>query len=357
VQSEDRPASLRVPKPRSRVAEAVAPLRILSLTGGGYRGLFTARTLVALCKAARRKGPLDSSIDVFAGTSIGGLMCCALAVGILPHRVLDVIDAYGPKVFERKRLPNLRRVLFGTLYDRDNLARAVDDCLGDNARTRLADVERGLIVPAIDWIAGRVEIYKSAYFGKAHAASATLREVCLATSAAPTYFDPAEVNGAPMLDGGLAANNPDSLALLEVVRRFPGVLSRVEMLSIGTAGANKIRAPDKASRSGLGWAPDLATFMIDVQESMAAVQAAGLLGDRYVRVNHVGAPSKAFLEMDVANESTRNALMKAGRDAAAAAYRSSGAFIDRFLSLERKKRNLGTRGHGGSRPRARPRNV
>jgi patatin-like phospholipase/acyl hydrolase len=312
-------------------------LRILSLTGGGYRGLFTAQTLVALCKAARRNGPLNSSIDVFAGTSIGGLMSCALAVGVLPHRVLDAIDAYGPKVFERKRLPNLRRALFGTLYDKDNLARAIDDCLGDNARTSLANVERGLIVPAIDWVAGRVEIYKSAYFGKAHAADVTLRDVCLATSAAPTYFEPSEVNGAPMLDGGLAANNPDSLALLEVVRRFPRVLSRVEMLSIGTAGADKIRPPEKASRSGLGWAPDLATFMIDVQESTAALQAAGLLGDRYLRVNRVGATGKAFVTMDIANERTRKALMKAGRDAAAAAYRSSGAFIDRFLSEDRKK--------------------
>src|SRR6185312_1096259 len=258
VPSEDRSARLRVPKPRSRVADAVAPLRILSLTGGGYRGLFTAQTLVALCNTVRRKGPLDSSIDVFAGTSIGGLMACALAVGVLPQRVLDAIDAYGPKVFERKRLPNLRRALFGTLYDKDNLARAVDDCLGDKARTTLAEVERGLIVPAIDWVGGRVEIYKSAYFGKAHAANVTLREVCLATSAAPTYFDPSEVNGAQMLDGGLAANNPDSLALLEVARRLPRVLSRVEMLSIGTAGAQKVRTPEKASRSGLGWAPDLA---------------------------------------------------------------------------------------------------
>jgi predicted acylesterase/phospholipase RssA len=285
---------------------------------------------------------LDASVDVFAGTSIGGLMSCALAVGVLPRRVLDAIDAYGPRVFERKRLPNLRRVLFGTLYDKDNLAKAVDDCLGDKARTTLAEVGRGLIVPAIDWVAGRVEIYKSAYFGKAHAADVTLRDVCLATSAAPTYFDPSEIDGAPMLDGGLAANNPDSLALLEVVRRLPGALSRVEMLSIGTAGAEKLRAPEKASRSGLGWAPDLATFMIDVQESTAAVQAAGLLGDRYLRVNRAGPPSKAFVEMDVANAATRKALLKAGKDAAAAAYRSSGVFIDRFFSEDRRKRRSGS---------------
>lgn len=183
-------------------------------------------------------------------------MSCALAVGVLPSRVLDAIDAYGPKVFERKRLPNLRRALFGTLYDKENLARAV-----------------------------------------------------------------------------------------------------VEMLSIGTAGGDRIRAPEKASRSGLGWAPDLATFIIDVQESTASTQAAGLLGDRYLRVNRVGAPSKAFAAMDVANEGTRNALMKAGRDAAAAAYKSSGAFIDRFLSEDRKKPGFGALRGAASTPRGRTRKV
>jgi predicted acylesterase/phospholipase RssA len=338
MDADDRSESLRVPAARSSVAEALAPLRVLSLTGGGYRGLFTAQVLVALCKAARRKGRVNSSIDVFAGTSIGGLMSCALAVGVIPHRVLDAIDAHGPRVFEAKRLPTVRRVLFGSLYDKDNLAKAIDECLGDKARTRLKDIEHGLIVPAVDWVGGRVEIYRSAFFGKARASNATLREVCLATSAAPTYFDPAEVDGAPMLDGGLAANNPDTLAIIEIVRRFPNVLPRVEMLSIGTAGAVKGRAPKKATRSGLGWAPDLATFMIDVQERTAAAQAASVLGERYLRVNHPGAPGRAFQQMDVANDNARNELMTAGRDVANDAYKASGAFIDRFLSADRKKR-------------------
>ena len=332
-----RSAKLRVPRPRSKAAQSIAPLRVLSLTGGGYRGLFCARALVDLCKAARRQGPLDSSVDVFAGTSIGGLMACALAVGVEPQRVLDVIDAYGPRVFERKPFATLRRALFGTLYDSDHLAKAVDDCLGAHAGTKLAAIEQGLVVPAIDWLAGRVEIYLSAYFGKASAANASLRDVCLATSAAPTYFDPADVDGAPMLDGGLAANNPDTLALLEIVRRHPGILPRVEMLSVGTAGADRPRTVQGASRSGIGWAPDLATFMIDVQERTAAAQAARLLGERYVRVNHAGAASDAFTRMDVANEIARTELMRAGSEAAAAAYRSSSAFVDRFFSEDRAR--------------------
>ena len=333
-----RSKPLRVPTPRSTTAEALAPLRVLSLTGGGYRGLFTAQVLVALCDAARRKGRLASSIDVFAGTSIGGLMSCALAVGVAPRRVLDAIDAAGPVVFAKKRFRTLRRVVFGALYDKDNLEKAIDACLGEHARTKLRDIEQGVIVPAVDWVGGRVEVYMSAFFGKSHASNATLKEVCLATSAAPTYFDSSEVDGKPMLDGGLAANNPDILALVEIARRRPTELARVEMLSIGTAGADKRRAPAKADRSGLGWASELAVFMIDVQERTAAAQAKRLLGGRYLRVNHTGGRSDAFAEMDVANDDTRSELMKAGRDAARAAYRADGAFIDRFLSADRKRR-------------------
>jgi len=337
MNTDDGAATLRVPKARSTTAGSAAPLRVLSLTGGGYRGLFTAQALVGLCKAARRRGALHVSIDVFAGTSIGGLMSCALAVGVIPHRVLDAIDAHGPRVFEAKRFATVRRTFFGTLYDGDNLAKAIDECLGGHASTRLKDIEHGLVVPAIDWVGGRVEIYLSAYFGKSRASNATLKEVCLATSAAPTYFDPSYVNGAPMLDGGLAANNPDTLALMEIVRRFPAILPRVEMLSIGTAGAEKVRAPKRANRSGIGWAPDLAIFMMDVQERTAAAQSKRLLVDRYLRVNHPGAPSKAFQQMDAANDDTRKHLMQAGRDVAAAAYKTSGAFIERFLSADRRK--------------------
>lgn len=323
---------LRQPRPRLTTAARFAPLRVLSLTGGGYRGLFSAQVLVDLCRAARVAGRIDRSIDVFAGTSIGGLMACALAVGEAPQRVLDAIDAHGPRVFGKKRLGSLRRAVFGTLYEQKNLEAAIDDCLGPNADLKLNEIERGVVVPAIDWVDGRVKIFMSGYFGRAHASDATLKAVCLATAAAPTYFDAAQVDGRPMLDGGLAANNPDVVTLLELLRLDPSRLARIELLSIGTAGADEVREPGAATRSGLRWAPDLPTYLIDVQERTAAEQASRLLGDRYLRVNDTGGSGLAFTTMDVANDETRTALMKAGSRAAHAAYETSGAFIDRMLS-------------------------
>lgn len=331
--SDDAAPELKIPKPRSRTRDVHAPLRVLSLTGGGYRGLFTAQVLVQLCKLAHRKGRIDRAFDVFAGTSIGGLMACAMAVGVAPQRVLDAIDAYGPTIFPKKRHRTVRRILFGTLYDADHLKKAVEDCLGrQHAKTPLKDIKKGLIIPAVNWVSGQTEVFLSGFLGKAHASDATLQDVCLATAAAPTYFRPHELDGMPMLDGGLAANNPDIVTIIEIARRWPERFARMQMLSIGTAGADAVRLPTKANRSGLEWAQTLPNFMISVQESSAAAQAKRLLGDRYVRVNHVTTRhDPAFDNLDLATNDTRQTLLDAGMKTAKDAYQNHQALIDRIL--------------------------
>jgi uncharacterized protein len=231
-------------------------------------------------------------------------------------------------------------VLFGSLYDTDHLSKAVDECLGKaNARAKLSDLDIGLIVPAVDWVKGRTQVFISAFLGKAHASNVTLRDVCLATAAAPTYFKPHDVDGLPMLDGGLAANNPDVLAIMEMARRWPDRLARTEVLSIGTAGADAVRTAAKANKSGLKWAPSVANFIITVQESTAAAQAQRLLGNRYLRVNHVPSRSHpAFENLDVATEDTRTALLDAGAATAKTAYANHRDFIDRMLSDTRHRK-------------------
>lgn len=332
--AEDRDTRVLVtPKPRLTPAQAAQAVRVLSLTGGGYRGLFTAKILVDLCGLAGCSGPLEKKFDVFAGTSIGGVLACALAVGVAPGRVLDAIEAHGAKVFPKKRGRTLRRVLFGSLYDSDNLAKVVDEVLGGKARLPLKNLRVGLLVPAVDWASGGTELFQSAAFGKAHASDATLRDVCLATAAAPTYFKPHEINGRAMLDGGLVANNPDAIALLEVARRWPSKLGHVEMLSIGTAGTAPLRAPHQADKSGARWAPTLPEYMMTVQEQTAAAQSQRVLGRRYLRINHIGpSGSQSFERLDLADAPTRQALLDAGTEAASLAYGAHKTFVDRIFS-------------------------
>ena len=306
---------------------------MLSLTGGGYRGLFSANVLVKLCELSGVKGSLEKRFEVFAGTSIGGLMACSLAVGIAPRRVLDAIDANGPEVFKPKLLNKLKQATSGGIYDSGKLSNAIRDCLGPHASRPIADVEAGLIVPAVNWSTGEAVIFTSLALGAAHASQVSLHDVCMSSSAAPTFFAPHMLGGSPMLDGGLVANNPDMVGLHEVNRRWPHAHDRIEMLSIGTAGADSLRPPDEANKGALGWARALALFMIDVQEATAAAQAQRFLGSRYLRVNHAsrsGGP--AFERLDLANDGARTALLQAGQDTATSAYATNRPFIDRMLS-------------------------
>lgn len=313
--------------------EARRPLRILSLTGGGYRGLFSATVLVNLCTLAGVRAGLNDRFEVFAGTSIGAVMACALGVGVPPQRVLDAIDANGPAVFEPRPMNKIKQLMTGAVYDSDRLSKAIKESLGVHASRPIRDVEVALVVPAVNWSTGEAAVFMSAPLGEAHASDATLHDVCMASAAAPTFFAPHSVEGAPMLDGGLVANNPDVLAVHEVLRRWPHAADRVEMLSIGTAGASALRLPDEADQGALSWARKLALFMIDVQEATAATQARRLLGDRYLRLNHDAAAGNAVFErLDLATEAARTALMSAGRETAQRAYAQNRAFIDRMLS-------------------------
>lgn len=106
------------------------------------------------------------------------------------------------------------------------------------------------------------------------------------------------------------------------------------MLSIGTAGADPERAPEQADKTGLGWASELAIYMMGVQERSAAAQAQRLLGARrYLRINHQ--PSRgtsAFEQLDLATDEARTHLLGAATATARAAYRSNRNFVDRVLT-------------------------
>jgi len=219
------------------------------------------------------------------------------------------------------------------MYDSSRLSAAVRQCLGQHAQRPISSVEAALLVPAVNWSTGAADLFMSAALGAAHASQATLHDVCMASSAAPTFFAPHLLRGSPMLDGGLVANNPDMLALHEVARRWPQAADRLEVLSIGTAGAAVLRTPRGAAKGSLGWARDLAMFMIDVQEATAASQARRWLGSRYLRIDHqAGSSETAFDRLDLATDAARSALLQASQHTASSAYAQHRSFIDRMLS-------------------------
>lgn len=254
-------------------------------------------------------------------------------MGLAPQRVVDAIDRHGPSIFKPQPIGRPRWLFQGAVYPAHALSDAISDCLGKHAARSIGSVAVGTVIPAVEWNKGSAQVFTSRPLGAAYASRATLHDVCMATAAAPTYFKPHELDGSAMLDGALVANNPDMMALVEVARRWPHRLQQTEMLSIGTAGSQPLRLTRHANRSQIGWASEMALFMIDAPEATAAHQASRLLGKRYLRVNHQPARgTRAFDRLDVADDAARTALLAAGAETATRAYRDQRAFIDRMLA-------------------------
>ncbi len=135
-------------------------------------------------------------------------------------------------------------------HSQDNLKSTIQQVLGPQAETRIRDLEKNLIVTSVDAIENRVVYFSNQKkIGDTACEDATLVDIALATSAAPTYFPPHLIEERYFLDGGIVSNNPD----LETLRFLTSVLSRpVEssmILSVGIRGQPGRCNPDLDTRN------------------------------------------------------------------------------------------------------------
>lgn len=89
------PADLPTEERRSR-----RDRHLQSLSGGGYRGLFTATVLAAAERVGGRK--LASCFDMIAGTSIGGILAIGIACGVPATDLAALIREHGTSIFESR---------------------------------------------------------------------------------------------------------------------------------------------------------------------------------------------------------------------------------------------------------------
>ena len=80
------------------------PFQALALTGGGYRGLFTAKALAVI--ESQIKAPISTRFDITCGTSIGGIVALAAAFEVPMSKVVEVFLEYGDKIFPLHNPPN-----------------------------------------------------------------------------------------------------------------------------------------------------------------------------------------------------------------------------------------------------------
>jgi patatin-like phospholipase/acyl hydrolase len=186
-----------------------ARFNILALTGGGYRGLYTAHVLAQLEAFAGR--PIGQCFDLIAGTSIGGILALALAFEIPMAQVVNEFHQRAPTIFRRRGpLAGWTRAK----YAQAGLREAIEAILSSDVT--LAMAQHAVIIPALNLTHGEPQVFKTRHHDTYHRDYRyRVIDIALATSAAPVFFPIAELDNQLFADGGLFANAPDLAALHE----------------------------------------------------------------------------------------------------------------------------------------------
>lgn len=279
---------------------AVRPRHLLALSGGGYRGLFTATVLQHMERAARIR--LARRFDMIAGTSIGGILAIGLACGIGASRLARLIRDNGSQIF-RARLTSFGGFT-ASHYDSTALKGAIETILGKDIAARpFAHVPAPLIVVAVNERTSAPRIFRTDLAAPGAGDAIPTIDVAMATSAAPTYFPPHVVGDEAFVDGGLIANAPDLVLIGEAIRRYGAKLDDIHLCSIGTAGSTRVGAAS-GGPGKLGWVlrHKLIELIMDAQAELAADQVDCLKPASVLRIDR--RPSRRIDLADVSEGTT-----------------------------------------------------
>jgi patatin-like phospholipase/acyl hydrolase len=259
-------------------------VRVLSIDGGGIRGLIPATVLATIEERAQR--PVSELFDLLAGTSTGGILACALtapgADAAGPRwRAEELVDLYrseGPKIFSRSLGRRVRSVegLLDEKYDDEALVQALSRYLGD---TPLGQARKPVLLTAYDLHGRETFFFKS---WRPEFSAVPMAVAAQATSVAPTYFEPLRLGDTTLVDGGVFAGNPAMCAYAEAARLAPG-----EEATVVSLGCGRLTRPiEHADAKGWGlveWVRPLIDVVFDGVSAAVSYQLDQLIGDRHHR--------------------------------------------------------------------------
>lgn len=290
-----------------------AAFRILSLDGGGIRGAFTAAFLADI--EERLACRVCDYFDLIAGTSTGGIIAAALASGEPASKIVNFYREHGPRIFTRaKQSKGLMRGVRDWFTDRLLRRHGIDsDWLRSpkyNAGALLESLEGvfgertieslrcRIVIPSMDLTKGQTVVFKTPHRPDLFRDRGyRIVDVISATTAAPTYFPHATFGaGGAYVDGGVWANNPTMVALVEALRigrecRRPRIdpifeLDSVQILSVGTGEAKCIFQPPERGGGVAWWLAGPLIELVGMSQAQGVhFQSEYVLDDRYHRVD------------------------------------------------------------------------
>lgn len=261
--------------------------RILSIDGGGIRGIIPGMFMVALeeklkVESNNPNAHISDYFDFLAGTSTGGILTAIL---LFPSdedptrpkysakEALNIYLEHGEKIFSTSKW---RRFLskFGLLseiYNEKIIEEVLFNYFGD---TKLSQLIKPSIITAYN-----IELRKNHLFRQQKAVTHGdlrdfyLRDVCRATAAAPTFFSVAEIFSLAntrhvLVDGGVFAHNPTIVALIEVLKTFNTFnISDIHILSLGTGITKNAYNYEDFKKK---WAISIGPALVDIMTSSSS---------------------------------------------------------------------------------------
>jgi patatin-like phospholipase/acyl hydrolase len=286
----------RQPWPKDRI------FKILSLDGGGIRGIYTAE-LLRFCEETLGGGePIARYFDMIAGTSTGGIIALGLGLGIPTAEITAFYRDDGRRIFPPLpsgrwgRLRQWPSWLAGPKLAHEELEIALksrfDNHLLSEAMTRL-------VIPAFMMPKTEIAVFKTDHHEDfKHDLLSPMWKVARSTSAAPTYLKghEHEESGRIFIDGGVWANNPVMVALIDALTAYELSPDQIEIFSIGTGNASFELSRPSVFGGLLAWREVIKAAMFLTTDN-ATAQAKLLLGpERCLRLEPTGAD--ALVELD-----------------------------------------------------------
>jgi predicted acylesterase/phospholipase RssA len=317
--------------------------RILSIDGGGIRGLIPAAILKSWEHTLGK--PISECFHMLSGTSTGGILATGLATKMPAAKLVDFYQSQGPSIFSNTL--GAIEVVLGNIYDSAPLEKALQDVFGTK---NLSEVPIDLLVTAYEMEARQPRLFKSWRARgletlKPRDDDFSLVSLTRATSAAPTYFPPAHIKNASghtftMVDGGVFANNPAMCAYVAARRLYPHAENFL-IVSLGTGALTRSYTFDEVSGWGIaGWAQPLLDVMFSGVADTITYQL-DQLAPEVRQFRFQSSLENASESMDDVSTDNLKALIQAGEDTVKTQSKVMLALLDILKSPLESLESLG----------------
>jgi patatin-like phospholipase/acyl hydrolase len=226
--------SLTVTRQGNVILSKKPPFKILSIDGGGIKGLYSSSILEKLEEYYGKKS--FECFDMICGTSTGGLIALALSVGKSAKEISTMYKEKGEIIFPRRFGKILGQLFVRSKYSNKNLRKCLCEFVGDKT---IGDSLNLLCIPSFNYTDSTPCVFKYDHKegGLGRDNSKKMVDIGLATSAAPTYFPISQIGNHQFIDGGVWANNPAIVGLVEALCHFVGKNKKygsIQILSISS---------------------------------------------------------------------------------------------------------------------------